>query len=46
MTNTCVVFLCDKPYFHKFIYTCNQLLSNGNYKGNICLVIGNDLKND
>lgn len=46
MTSICVVFLCDKEYFHKFIYTCNQLLSNGNYKGNICLVIGDDLKND
>jgi hypothetical protein len=46
MTNICVVFLCDKAYFHKFIYTCNQLLTNGNYKGNICLVIGDDLNND
>lgn len=46
MTSICVVFLCDKAYFHKFIYTCNQLLTNGNYKGNICLVIGDDLKND
>jgi hypothetical protein len=46
MTNICVVFLCDKAYFHKFIYTCNQLLTNGNYKGNICLIIGDDLNND
>ena len=46
MTNTCVVFLCDKAYFDKFIYTCNQLITNGNYKGNICLVIGDDLLND
>jgi hypothetical protein len=42
----CVVFLCDKAYFHKFIYTCSQLLSNGNYKGKICLVIGDDLNNN
>ena len=42
----CVVFLCNKAYFDKFIYTCNQLLSNGNYQGDICLVIGNDLNND
>lgn len=46
MTSICVVFLCDKAYFHKFIYTCNQLLTNGNYKGNICLVIGDDLNNN
>lgn len=42
----CVVFLCNKAYFNKFIYTCNQLIINGNYNGNICLVIGDDLQND
>lgn len=42
----CVVFLCDKAYFNKFIYTCSQLITNGNYNGNICLVIGDDLLND
>jgi len=42
----CVVFLCNKAYFHKFIYTCHQLLTNGKYYGNICLVIGDDLVND
>lgn len=41
-----VVFLCDKAYFNKFIYTCNQLITNGKYNGNICLVIGDDLLND
>jgi hypothetical protein len=46
MTKVCVVFLCDKAYFNKFIYTCNQLITNGKYKGNICLVIGDDLLND
>lgn len=45
-TNICVVFLCDKLYFNKFINTCNQLITNGKYKGNICLVIGDDLYND
>jgi hypothetical protein len=45
MVHICVVFLCNKPYFNKFIYTCNQLLTSGNYKGNICLVIGDDLNN-
>jgi hypothetical protein len=44
--NICVVFVCNKSYFHKFIYTCNQLIKNGNYNGNICLVIGDDLNND
>lgn len=38
--------MCDKAYFSKFIYTCSQLLTNGNYKGDICLVIGDDLYND
>jgi hypothetical protein len=42
----CVVFLCDKAYFNKFIYTCNQLITNGKYNGNICLVVGDDLNND
>lgn len=41
-----VVFLCDKAYFDKFIYTCSQLLTNGKYIGDICLVIGDDLNND
>ena len=44
--NICVVFLCDKAYFNKFIYTCNQLITNGKYNGNICLVIGDDLHNN
>jgi hypothetical protein len=44
--NVCVVFLCNKAYFNKFVYTCNQLIKNGKYAGNICLVVGNDLNND
>ena len=44
--DVCVVFLCNKAYFNKFIYTCNQLITNGKYNGNICLVIGDDLHND
>lgn len=44
--NICIVFLCDKAYFNKFIYTCNQLVTNGKYNGSICLVIGDDLHND
>jgi hypothetical protein len=46
VNNVCAVFLCDKAYFHKFIYTCDQLVTSGNYNGNICLVIGDDLVND
>ena len=44
MNKICVVFVCNKLYFDKFLNTCNQLIINGKYKGNICLVIGNDLK--
>lgn len=43
--NLCVVFLCNKPYFNKFMYTCEQLITHGKYKGNICLVVGDDLNN-
>ena len=42
----CIVFVCNKNYFNKFINTCNQLITNGKYCGNICLVVGNDLYND
>ena len=42
----CVVFVCNKPYFTKFIYSCSQLILNGKYTGNICLVVGDDLYND
>ena len=45
MVRLCVVFLCDKAYFNKFVNTCTQLITTGNYKGDICLVIGNDLHN-
>jgi len=46
MNEVCVVFVCNKAYFDKFLYTCYHLLTKGNYKGNICLVIGDDLKDD
>jgi hypothetical protein len=42
MTDThCVVFLCNQAYFSKFIKTCTELVTVGNYRGAICLVIGN-----
>ena len=44
--NICVALMCNKPYFKNFIYTCNQLVTNGKYNGTICLVIGDDLLND
>ena len=46
MNDICVVFLCDKLYFNKFIYTCTQLTTIGNYKGDIVLIIGDDLNNN
>jgi hypothetical protein len=39
----CVVFTCNSAYFSKFEETCSQLINNGKYTGDICLVIGNDL---
>lgn len=41
--NICCVFVCNKKYFKKFSETCKQLIENGKYKGDICLVIDNDL---
>ena len=42
----CVVFVSNLKYFDKFKSTCNQLITNGNYKGDICLIIGDDLLNN
>jgi len=42
----CVVFVCNKTYFHKFIATCTSLITTGKYSGDICLVVGDDLLND
>ena len=41
--STCVVFVCDTAYFPKFVNTCNQLVNAGDYHGDICLIIGDDL---
>jgi hypothetical protein len=46
MSKLCAVFVCDKEYFSRFAFTCSQLVTKGKYKGDICLVIGNDLRND
>ena len=42
----CAVFVCNQAYFNKFIYTVTQLIINGKFKGDICLVIGDDLYNN
>ena len=46
MDKLCLVFVCNKLYFEKFVYTCDQLIRNGKYQGDICLIIGDDLNND
>ncbi len=46
MPGTCVVFVCNKTYFEQFVRTCTALLTNGRYKGDICLAIGDDLVGD
>jgi hypothetical protein len=46
MDTVCAVFVCNKAYFHKLVRTMTQLVTSGNYKGDICLVIGNDLLDD
>lgn len=43
--NICIVFVCNKKYFNRFISTCTNLIEKGNYSGNICLIIGDDLNN-
>ncbi len=42
----CIVFVCNERYLDRFIYTCSQLLTVGKYKGKICLVVGDDLRNE
>jgi hypothetical protein len=42
--STCVVFVCDKAYLHKFKNTLHCLRKNGKYTGDITLIVGNDLK--
>lgn len=40
----CVVFVCNRAYLSKFINTLNSLRTIGDYKGEVCLIIGDDLK--
>lgn len=39
----CVVFVCNLPYYNKFRLTCYSLLTIGCYKGDIVLIVGDDL---
>jgi len=41
-----VVFVCNKLYYESFINTYNQLRNKGKYKGEVILIIGNDLEED
>lgn len=43
MNDVCVVMLCNKAYFDKFIQTYGDLRTKGCYTGPVCLVIGDDL---
>ena len=44
--NNCIVFVCNKKYINKFIFTVNQLRKVGLYDGDIVLIVGNDLMNE
>jgi hypothetical protein len=39
----CVVFICDLPYFDKFVQTYKQLISFGGWSGDVCLIVCDDL---
>ena len=40
----CVVFVCNRSYLNKFKLTLKRLRSVGDYSGDVCLVVGDDLK--
>ena len=42
--STCVVFVCNNKYLSKFKNTLQKLRTNGQYEGDVLLIIGNDLK--
>jgi hypothetical protein len=43
-SNVCVVFICNESYYGRFQHSCNELLTNGKYNGDIALVVFDDLK--
>lgn len=42
--STCIVFVCNGKYLNKFKNTLQSLRKNGQYNGEVLLIIGNDLK--
>ena len=46
MRDICIVFVCNKGYIQKFLNTYKMLKNNGKYQGDVCLIIGNDLRNN
>jgi len=42
----CVVFICNKYYFGRFLETFQKLVTVGQYQGPIVCIIGNDLRHD
>jgi len=44
MTDNCVILMCNRPYLEKAKNTIQQLRTVGEYKDNIVLLIGDDLK--
>lgn len=40
----CVAFTCNKSYLDKFCFTYDCLINQGKYTGDVCLIIGDDLK--
>ena len=40
-----IVFLCNRQYLSRFLKTYHQLRKNGQYTGDVILIVGNDLKN-
>jgi hypothetical protein len=45
MNRICIIFVCNLNYINNFISSYEQLLNNGKYKEDVCLIIGNDLYN-
>jgi len=44
MDRICCVFTCNLLFFDKFKNTCDQLINNGKYTGDITLIIGDDME--
>ena len=42
----CCVLISNKLYFQKMLNTLKMLINIGKYKGDICYIYGNDMKNE